>query len=114
MNLPPELKVGVNMNQWLSELTQNKVNVTRPSFQTVKVQFYAARANQNRDADASRFFCLQSCPPTRSGTSSIWSSARQCTKSACAATSRQSRAAPRCCRKQIGRAHVGTPVTDVS
>jgi hypothetical protein len=41
MNLPPELEVGVNMNQWLSELTQNKVNVTRPSFQTVKVQFYA-------------------------------------------------------------------------
>ena len=41
MNLPPERDVRRSMNQWLSELAQAEVKITDPSFQTVKIQFYA-------------------------------------------------------------------------
>ena len=64
MNLPPELEVGVNMNQWLSELTQNKVNVTRPSFQTVKVQFYALGLIRIEMLMRRVFFASNPAPPT--------------------------------------------------
>ena len=41
MSLPPEWQVQISMNQWLSELAQNAVRITGPSFETVKIQFYS-------------------------------------------------------------------------
>src|ERR1017187_2098080 len=41
MNSPSEDEVRLSIDQWLYELRQDKVRIAEPSFQTVKLQFYA-------------------------------------------------------------------------
>jgi hypothetical protein len=41
LSVPPEWHVRSGMNQWLADLAQSAVNITGPSFQTVKIQFYS-------------------------------------------------------------------------